>query len=231
MTATRNGTDARTRLGMSLRACVLVFAAVILSLTACTSPRTRAPGAAPSAAKPASHVPGTVVLDPHHNEQGNDRSKQEFAHGNELLAPAEVGYYMDVLQARLKQLADKHVTVTRKDDRIVLALSLRFEAGSTRIDADSQEILVPLSSALVEYRMTLVTVHIGADGDPQAGSPALTQQRAQAVAQYLVKTGVHRKRIVIAGSSVNRPPLAGLENRTRVELQVEPLVRSVSAAP
>jgi outer membrane protein OmpA-like peptidoglycan-associated protein len=230
MTTTRNAPDARTRFGISLRACMIGLA-LILGVAACTSPRTRAPSAAPHAAKPASHMPGTVVLGPRNYEQDKSRIKQALAHANDSLAPAEVGYYMDVLQARLAQLADKRLAVTRKDERIVLALSLRFEAGSTRLEPDSREILTPLSSVLVEYHMTLVTVHIGADGDAVAGSPAVTQQRAQAVAQYFVKTGVHRKRIVIAGSGVNQPPVASLENRTRVELQVEPLVHSVSAAP
>jgi outer membrane protein OmpA-like peptidoglycan-associated protein len=209
---------------------MIVFALAILGLTACSSPRTRAPVVAAQAAKPASHAPSTVVLDPRHYEQDKNRIKQALAHGSDSLAPADVGYYMDVLQARLVQLADKRLAVTRKDDRIILALSLRFESAGTRIDSDSQQILTPLSSALVEYRMTLVTVHIDVDGDTETGSPTLAQRRAQALAQYLVNSGVQRKRIVIAGSSKNLPPLTNLENRTRVELQVEPIVRSVNAA-
>ena len=230
MTAPPNAPAAKTRFGMSLRACIIVLASVTLGLSACTSQRARAPTAAP-AAKPASRVPGTVVLDPNSYEQDKNRIKQALARDNDSLAPADVGYYMDVLQARLAQVADKRLAVTRKDDRMVLALSLRFESDGTTVDVDSQEVLMPLSRALVEYRMTLVTVYIGADGEAEAGKPALAQQRAQAVAQYLVKNGVHRKRIVIAASTASRPPLASLENRTCVELQVEPVVRRASAAP
>jgi outer membrane protein OmpA-like peptidoglycan-associated protein len=220
----RNRIGAGRPLRFSLHACLIVLVVAILSLTACSSP----PKRAPIASKPAqaiSHVPGTVVLDPLNQERDKKRIKQALASGRDSLASTEVGYYMDVLQGRLKQLADKRMAVTRVDDRIILALSLRFESGSTRIDSGIAEILSPLSSALVEYRKTLVSVHIGADAD----MPALAEQRARVVAQYLVNAGVQRKRVVIAGSAENQPLPASQENSTRVELQLEPVVRSVSA--
>jgi outer membrane protein OmpA-like peptidoglycan-associated protein len=220
----RNVIGVGTRLRILPHLCVIASTAAILALAACASPR---PHTHSPAVNSVSRVPGTVVLDPLNYERDKDRIKQALVRDSDSLAPTEVGYYMDVLQGRLKQLADKRMAVARHDDRIVLALTLSFESGGARIDSGSTEILTPLSRVLVEYRMTLVSVHIGADDDSAAGRPQLAEQRARVVAQHLVDAGVRRKRIVIAGAGVSRSPLASLENSTHVELQVEPIVRSI----
>jgi outer membrane protein OmpA-like peptidoglycan-associated protein len=223
----RSRIDASKRRRFSPHGYLIVLVVAFLSLVACAAQPKRAPIASQSM-KSANRVPGTVVLDPINHEQDKKRIKQTLGDGRDSLAPTEVGYYMDVLQGRLKQFADKRMAVSRHDDQIVLALSLLFEPDSPRLDSGVAEILAPLSSALVEYRKTLVSVHVAADDDTVARGLALSEQRARTVAQYFVKAGVHSKRIVIAGSHVNRPPVANLENRTRVELLVEPVMRSVS---
>ena len=226
MAMLRNRIDTGRRQYFFQQGCLCALVVAFLGLVACTSQPKRAPIAS-QPAKSANRVPGTVVLDPINHVQEKKRSKHTLGDGRDSLAPAEVGYYMDVLQGRLKQVADKRMAVSRHDDQIVLALSLIFEPGSSRLDSGVAEILAPLSSALVEYRKTTVSVHVAADDETLTHGPALSEQRARAIAQYFVKAGVHSKRIVLAGSYVDRPPAANLENRTRIEVLVEPIVHSV----
>lgn len=212
-----------------------VFAlAALCALAACAKLRTHAPPAAaatPPAAQPAVKSSGSAtaqratVLDPHAEEQDKDRIKLALAKSShDALSPAQVGYYMDVLHGRLKQVAG--VAVDRQDERIILDLSLRFEAGGAKLDASMHEILAQLANVLVEYRMTLVSVHMDAGViDDPAASPALMGRRAQALAHYLAAAGVAGKRIVIAGSPSQRSlPGDGGEDRAHVELQIEPIV-------
>ena len=244
-TTPRNRADASRRLRPSHsepKACrvgglrTFALAAAILALAACALPRTRTPVPRPPA-KPPSSVPATptagiAVLDPRSYEQDKNRIKLALAkNSRNSLASSEVGYYMDVLQGRLKQVAGKSIGVGRQGDRIVLDLSgrLAFESGSAQITPDIREILTPLSKVLVEYWKTLVSVQVRADdSDAQAINPPLAEQRALAVAHYLAEAGVADKRIVIAGSGLNRPPAANVspENRAHVELRFEPIVRA-----
>jgi outer membrane protein OmpA-like peptidoglycan-associated protein len=225
----------RTGHNWKLRGPHYALAAAALCLVACaaTPTSTGKTTTAASSEKPASRpahaapVAGTVVLDPLSYEQDKDRIKRSLANNRrDSLSPSQVGYYMDVLQGRLKQLGGQFMTIVRHDDRIVLALSLNFEPGSSRIDSDTHLFLTPLSAVLVEYRMTFVSVHIGNDdANPTAGGAPLMDERAKAVTQYLIKAGVAGKRVVIVGSGANRPPLVSLEKSTRIELQIEPIVR------
>lgn len=179
--------------------------------------------AAPLPAPVAAPAPTAAVLDSRSYEQDKNRIKQALANNSgDALAAADVGYYMDVLQGRLKQLLGKGIA--RRREGITLDLSGRvfFEPGSTQIGAGVREILAPLAKVLVEYRMTLVSVQVRAD-DPRTHviDPALSQLHAQAIAHVLADAGVAVKRIVIAG--------VGSENRVRVGLQIEPIVRAAGS--
>ena len=63
------------------------------------------------------------------------------------------------------------------------------------------------------------------DSDTQALKPQLAEQRALAVAHYLTSAGVAHKRIVIADFARAPAATGSSENRTRLELQIEPIVR------
>ena len=160
------------------------------------------------------------MLESHSYEQDKNRIKQALAiNSGDSLAPADVGYYMDVLQGRLKQVTGKSIGIGRQGDRIVLDLTSRmaFGPGSTQLSPGNHAILAPLSKVLVEYRMTLVSVRVRADDSvTHAIDPHLSEQRAQAIANDLAEAGVGLKRIVIAG--------VGAESRVRVELLLEPIV-------
>jgi outer membrane protein OmpA-like peptidoglycan-associated protein len=189
-----------------------LLAVVMLALAACaTHPRPQSPPPPPLSAKRSHSVSAPQV-------RARAPLAPAPANNGDSLAPADVGYYMDVLQGRLKQVMG-NIGISRKGDRIVLDLTSRmtFGAGSTQLGAGDHAILAPLSKVLVEYRMTLVSVRVcAADPATHAIDARFSEQRAQAIANDLTEDGVGPKRILIAG--------VGTDNRVHVELSLEPIV-------
>ncbi len=231
---------------------VALYAAIAFMLCACASQQTQAPPAPPpapveapaepapapaqlppksTAPVPVATAPRVAVLDPHNEQQDKDRIKLALAkNSHDSLDPAEVGYYMDVLQGRLKQLGGKDFGVGRQADYIVLDMSFQpgFDKGSAQLDSSVRDALKPLSKVLVEYRMTLVSVQVRADDSAtQPVKPGLAERRAQALAHALVEAGIPGKRVVIAGLNPGdqTPTNSRPEGQLRVEMRLEPIVR------
>ena len=153
-----------------------------------------------------------------------------MARGQRLSA-AEVGYYLDVQEARFRQIASTWLQVSRKEERVVLSLpgALSFDVGSTKVSAGATEALSAISKVLVEYRHTVVALHGHTDsiGDP-ATNQKLSEQRALAVARVLISAGVATERILVAGYGAGSPAAsntteAGREANRRVEIEIRPL--------
>jgi outer membrane protein OmpA-like peptidoglycan-associated protein len=187
-------------------------------------------------AKSAGTVPGTAaprvaVLDPRNEQQHRNRIKLALArNSHDSLETADVGYYMDVLQGRLKQIAGKDFGVGRQGDYVVLDMSFLpgFEKESAQLDSSVRDVLAPLSKVLVEFRMTLVSVQVRSDDSgAQPIKAGLAERRAQALARTLVDAGIAGKRVVIAGlySSAQAETESRSEGRLRVEMRLEPIVR------
>lgn len=147
------------------------------------------------------------------------------------LQPEEIGYYMDVQEARLRQLATPGLLVARRDAELVLSLpgALAFEVGSATLTADASATLRVLARVFAEYRLSVVAVHghTDASGDSLANR-RLSEQRALAVAQQLIAAGVSSERIVIAGFGDLAPlqsndTVDGRDANRRVELHLTPL--------
>jgi outer membrane protein OmpA-like peptidoglycan-associated protein len=238
---------------------ICMICATALALGACSKPATRptapVPAATPSPPPPAPVPPvkpapaptvapakGPIVLGSRGFEEGKRRIKNALAKDPAAaLPPDDVGYYIDVLQGRLKQVAGTQVgmVVGRQDNDVILDLSSRldFDAGSARITPGIREMLAAIVKVLAEYRMLLVTVNASPNdvGDAAAdGAPdiRLAEQRGLAVARHLAGTGVAASRIVVAGSSPARPSETSTlpETRTHLEIHLEPIVRAVDAA-
>ena len=227
--------------------------AVALTLGACTKPATRpaapasaatpvatpaasprAPDLKPATAPAVAPAKGPIVLGSRGFEEGKRRIKTALAKDSAAaLPPDDVGYYLDVMQGRLKQFASTQpgLVVGRQDNDVILDLSSRldFDAGSARITPGIRQMLTPIAKALAEYRMLLVIVNASA-ADPGDGAAdiRLVEQRSLAVARYLAGAGVAPSRIVVAGSPAARPPETGplRETRTRLEIHLEPIVRA-----
>jgi outer membrane protein OmpA-like peptidoglycan-associated protein len=145
------------------------------------------------------------VLSPRDYENEKNRIKQKLAKSDgDSLPSSDVGYYMDVLQGRLKQVAGKDVAVTRQGEHITLDLTNRaaFDSDGTHVSAGFRDLLSALANVLVEYRMTLVSVRVrSGESGAQANHPRVADLHAKAVARSLA-------------------------DRARVELQVEAIVRA-----
>lgn len=210
----------------------------MLLLVACAeSPKRTLPPKKPLATKPTVSAPvqpvskGMALVDPGNHEQEKSRIKAQLSKGvRDSLPASEVGYYMDVLQASIKKKVgnNRGIGIARSNDRIVIVMTgaSGFDGVNHKISPGTRSFLAPLSKVLVEYRMTLVSVRIRADSsDGRAGNPQLTEQRTQSVARFLLDNGVAVKRMVVVGAARSSANSTS-GSRERIELQIEPVVRS-----
>ena len=147
----------------------------------------------------------------------------------ESLASAEAGYYLDVLQGRVKPMARAGLSMSRQANRVDIELSGRagFAAGSGQLSPVMREMLARLAAILAEYRKTVITLRLrGDDAAPPGGRARLAELRGLAVAAYLVDAGLPRKRILLTSALATADASAG----GRLVLQIEPVVRAPSRA-
>jgi len=146
----------------------------------------------------------------------------------DALAPSEVGYYMDVLLGRLRQLPG--VDCVRRADQIIIGLSGRFDlvTGRARADADLHATLTALAQVLTEYRKTLVSLQVGAIAPAGPIDAALARRCVLAAAESLTSAGLRPKRVATLAANEGRAappadaqPVAGAQ--VRLELIVVPL--------
>lgn len=148
----------------------------------------------------------------------------------EALAPADVGYYLDVLEGRLEQSAGVGIARYRQGDRrrIELKLRARFESGSAGIEARLGALLKRLAAVLIEYRKTLIGVRMCVGGSGSEGvDPKLAGQRAMAVAHRLIDAGVAVNRIVVIPLEAQATHADDADCR-RADLWLEPIVRAAN---
>lgn len=158
--------------------------------------------------------------------------KLELAKQGDALAPAEVGYYMDVLQGRLKQVVQNEVTMTRYDDHIVIKGFTRLISlsGHLQEDAGFVSVLAPLAEVLIEFRKTVLIVRVRPVNNRLA--PALAEQCALAITHQFEKAGVVRKRLAVAGAGAApaAPETSGVQTApsdpVQFELDIEPVLRA-----
>ncbi|MEJ2404059.1 MAG: OmpA family protein [Candidatus Thiodiazotropha sp.] len=151
------------------------------------------------------------------------------------IAGGGVGYYMDVQEAKLRQrLQNTGVSVTRSGDNIILNLpgNITFEVNKTQVKPDFVEILGSVALVLKEYKSTMIEVagHTDSTGS-DAYNQLLSQQRAQAVSNILIRDGVAAVRIDTVGYGETRPIASnstpqGRQQNRRVELTLLPYVES-----
>lgn len=214
----------------------LLVAAVCMLMSACVSqqPRKTVP-AAPTPAPPAAVATSPSPPSPpeihtaksHRFEQDKTLLKGKLANSQrDSLLPGEVGYYLDVLQGRIKQTMGPGIVLGRGYDRIVLDLSrlISFGPGQSSMDRASRQSLALLIPVLREYRKTLVSLRIRAE-DGSRSARQLAHSRARAVARFLVESGLQQQRILISDLTPSQAEPTSPPN-VHVEMQLEPIVRS-----
>lgn len=225
---------------------------LVLMLAGCSSPGSERPGQEPSAppesVEPVPPTPGQIgptpepkrlpavtVLDPAELDASLLRFRQALAQTEPaaVLAPGEVGYYLDVLDARLRQtLRDSGIGYRREGERVRIELpaAAAFEINSARPRPEILRSLDLVAEAIGPFTQMMVSVHGHTDSSgPADTNRSLSERRALAVAEELIRRGLARRHLAAVGHGADRPittdatPEGQARNR-RVELWIEPLV-------
>jgi outer membrane protein OmpA-like peptidoglycan-associated protein len=216
--------------------CQFLGACVALMMSACaTAPKITAPPPAPvvnppiapvavAAPKPVAKPKLAVAKRP----PPKDTQVLELA-----LPDAEVGYYMDVLHARLQQVCGSRVGVARQGSAVVLrfAAPAMDSTAVTPLSSNMVDVLSVLAGVFKEYRRTQVIIQVYAD---DLVSPITTvstaQTRSHAIMKYLVDSGVARQRLWVEPWTGNtRSPFAPPSERgTDVYVRLAPLTQALA---
>lgn len=186
-----------------------------------------APDLAPEPEVPKQPDPGIAV-----GEETYDELYTALSAGQQSLAPEEVGYFIDVHEARLRQvLAGTSVQMRRVGGRLLLTIpgNLSFDTNSAKVAEAMRPVLDNIAAVLVEFDKTLVSVHGYTDDRGDAAyNRVLSERRAVAVALFLARNGVAKQRLVGIGYGEERPVIdsdteaARTANR-RIEILIEPV--------
>ena len=220
---------------LNVKAIFLVIATA-LTLTACTTnPYTnereasnKAKGAGIGAAIGA--VVGALTGD----DADERRKRALIGAGVGALSGTAIGAYMDAQENKLRaQLQGTGVSVTRMGNDVVLNMpgNITFAVNQSDLRSDFLQVLNSVSLVLEEFDQTLIDVTGHTDSTGAADyNLALSQRRAQSVANYLMGTGVTSNRIYTLGVGQNYPVAdnttgAGRQLNRRVELVLKPLTQ------
>ena len=162
----------------------------------------------------------------------NDRTEQIIGAGIGAIAGGAIGNYMDRQEAELRrQTAGTGVDVIRQGDELLLSMpsGITFAFNRYDIQPQFQATLNEVAQTLNAYPSTMIDVlghtdSIGSD----AYNQTLSEQRARAVANYLIARGVNRARIATRGYGETMPIAdnateAGRAANRRVEIKVVPV--------
>ena len=161
-----------------------------------------------------------------------DRTEQIIGAGIGAIAGGAVGAYMDRQEAELRrQTAGTGVDVIRQGDELLLRMpaGITFAFDSYQVQPQFQATLNEVAQTLQAYPSTIIDVlgHTDSVGS-DAYNQQLSEQRAQAVANYLIQRGVQPARIATQGYGESMPIAdnsteAGRAANRRVEIKVVPL--------
>ena len=164
----------------------------------------------------------------------HDRNAKVIGAGIGAIAGGAVGNYMDQQEAELRrQTAGTGVDVIRTGDELILRMpaGITFPVDSYALQPGVQGTLNEVARTLASYNQTYIDVlgHTDWTGS-DAYNQALSERRAQSVADYLASNGVARARMGIRGYGESQPIAsndsdAGRAENRRVEIKVVPVTQ------
>ncbi|MDX1499350.1 MAG: OmpA family protein [Woeseiaceae bacterium] len=160
------------------------------------------------------------------------RQRALIGAGVGALAGGAVGNYMDRQEAKLRaELEGTGVSVTRIGDNITLNMpgNVTFATNSADISPAFFDVLGSVAKVMKEFDKTVVEVagHTDSTGSEQYNQ-ALSERRANSVAQYLQARGIMSQRLITVGMGEMRPIAdngtpEGRQANRRVEITMVPL--------
>lgn len=163
------------------------------------------------------------------SEQG--RRNALIGAGVGALAGGAVGNYMDRQQRALEaELSGTGVGVARQGDNLVLRMpsDVTFATNQSNIDPRFDAVLADVAGVLREYDRSVVDIigHTDSTGGDHINQP-LSERRALSVADALIRNGVMRERLFVAGRSAREPVASndttqGRAQNRRVEILIRP---------
>lgn len=176
---------------------------------------------------------GGAVLGYLTNTSDGDQGRRNalIGAGVGALAGGAVGNYMDRQQRAMEaELSGTGVGVARQGDNLVLRMpsDVTFATNQSNIDPRFDSVLRDVAGVLQEYDRSLVDIvgHTDSSGGDAINQP-LSERRALSVADALIRNGVQRERLYVAGVSSRAPvadngtPQGRAQNR-RVEILIRP---------
>ena len=177
-------------------------------------------------------VSGAVVGLASGDDSVERRQRALIGAGVGALAGGAIGYYMDRQEARLRaELAGTGVSVHRDGDNITLNMpgNITFATNSSDLSPQFFDVLTSVAKVMDEFDKTIVEVagHTDSTGT-DAYNQALSERRAESVAQYLRTREVNPQRLITIGLGESMPVAdngtdAGRQLNRRVEITMVPL--------
>jgi hypothetical protein len=146
----------------------------------------------------------------------------------DALAPEEVGYYMDVMQGRLKQTTGNSVGLVRNGNRIVITATAQLDAstGKPELDVAHSRPFAGIAKVLMEYRKTRLAIratNVDGSAPPDPAAKAICEQ---ALLHYFEGAGVAADQLSASGARGE----SSAAKSAYFELDIEPLLRDSPAA-
>lgn len=165
------------------------------------------------------------------SDSDEGRTNALIGAGVGALAGGAIGRYMDQQEEAMRMaLSDTGVGVRREGNnlRLIMPGDVTFATNSSSIQSQFYAILNDVSTVLNRYPATYVDVVGHADSTgPADYNQTLSEQRASAVAGYLIAQDVMRDRFYVGGMG-ERSPIAsndsdyGRQQNRRVEILIRP---------
>lgn len=212
-----------------------VGALAMLGTTACTTtdPYSSAPRRNNTATGALAGALGGAVLGYLTNTSNGEQGRKNalIGAGVGALGGAAVGSYMDRQQRDLEgQLSGSGVGVAREGNNLILRMpsDVTFATNQSNINPRFDSTLADVAAVLQRYDQSLVDIvgHTDSSGGDVINQP-LSERRAVSVADALIRNGVQRERLYVAGNS-SRAPVAsnatpeGRAQNRRVEILIRP---------
>jgi len=162
---------------------------------------------------------------------GSDRRNALIGAGIGMIAGAAVGQYLDQQQRELEaNLAGTGAEVQRQGDQLLVTFptNVTFDVDSATIQPGFYRTLDDVSASLNRYPSSYLDIvgHTDSTGS-DAYNQALSERRANSVANYLSSRGVEPARIAAYGVGETQPVATnttalGRQQNRRVELRITP---------